>query len=120
LILIVDDDAALLRFTEKYLVRLGYRVSAHRTMEEAWAVFSGNPAAYAIAILDVTAPATPADEMGRRLLEQGEDLRLLFWSGYPFDVGRVAAKRPERVRFLLKPFTPGMLAGAIGALLETP
>jgi len=119
-VLIVDDDASLLQFAAKYLTRLGYQVVICQGAQEAWTQFASATLSVSLVLLDVTLRDIPATELASRMLLANPNLRLLFWSGYPFDPTRIPGVTPSQVEFLLKPFTPAMLAGAVERLLAPP
>jgi CheY-like chemotaxis protein len=104
-ILIVDDDAALLKVMESYLSRLGYRVDACRSGAEAWALVQANPSWYAGALVDLNMPGMRGEELARRILDSNASIRLVVMSGYP-DGWSGEALDGNRVDFLYKPFAP--------------
>jgi CheY-like chemotaxis protein len=108
-ILVVDDNAALLKVIEAYLSRLGYRVDACAAAAAAWALIEGNLSLYAVALVDLNMPGMRGEELIGRILDANASIRLVAMSGYPagmsgenFDGNRVA--------FLRKPFAPQELA----------
>jgi DNA-binding response OmpR family regulator len=111
-ILIVDDDAALLKVMDAYLSRLGYCVDACRSAAEGWALVEANPTSYAGALVDLNMPGIPGEELARRILGSNASIRLVVMSGYPARLSEVAALDGNRVRFLHKPFAPKELADA--------
>jgi CheY-like chemotaxis protein len=111
-ILIVDDDAALLKVMESYLSRLGYRVDACRSADQAWAVVQANPSAYTAALVDLTMPGMRGEELARRILEANAWIRVVVMSGYPAGWSGETWDK-ERVVFLCKPFAPKELAEAL-------
>jgi CheY-like chemotaxis protein len=111
-ILIVDDDAALLKVMDAYLSRLGYRVDACRRAAEAWALVQANPSLYAGALVELNMPGMRGEELVRRLLESHATIRLVVMSGYPAEVGGQSLGG-NRVSFLYKPFAPKELAAAL-------
>ncbi len=112
-ILIVDDDAALLKVMDAYLSRLGYSVVACRSGAEAWALVEADPAAYVGALLDLNMPGMRGDELARRILGCSASIRLVVVSGYPSALSGMESWANERVIFLAKPFAPRELAAAL-------
>jgi CheY-like chemotaxis protein len=111
-ILIVDDDADLLRLMESYLARLGYRVDACHSGAEAWALVEADPSRYADALVDLNMPGMRGEEPARRILASNASIRVVLMSGYPAGwSGEVWDG--SRVGFLYKPFAPKELAGAL-------
>ncbi|MBI1786936.1 MAG: response regulator [Acidobacteria bacterium] len=117
-ILIVDDDPSLLHFAARYLGRLGHGVLACRGAQEAWDRFAQEPEGLRLVLIDISMEQDSGEALARRMLAANPGLRLLFWSGYPFDVDQFAASAPGvRVEFLHKPFSPALLRSAVERLL---
>jgi len=76
-ILIVDDDAALLKVMDSYLSRLGYRVDACSSAAEAWALVEPDPSLYAGALVDLNMPGMRGEELARRILDSNASIRLV-------------------------------------------
>jgi DNA-binding NtrC family response regulator len=111
-ILIVDDDAGLLRLMDAYLSRLGYRVECCLNASQAWVLMKADPAAYSGALVDLNMPGMRGEELVRRILESNAAIRLVVVSGHPGGQSAVEKLDGNRVRFLLKPFAPNELADA--------
>jgi CheY-like chemotaxis protein len=111
-ILIVDDDAALLKVMDVYLSRLGYRVDACRNAADAWALVEASPSRYAGALVDLNMPGMRGDELARRILNCNASIRLVVMSGYPA-LASAETVGGSRVGFLHKPFAPHELADAL-------
>jgi DNA-binding NtrC family response regulator len=118
-VLVAEDDPSLLVFADRYLRRAGLSVIPCRGPRDAWTKFSAHPGIPTLALIDMAMREEPGDQLAARMLELNPALRLLFWSGYPFDVARFVASRPSPVRaeFLLKPFAPAALLAAVNRLL---
>lgn len=118
-ILIVDDEPPLLRMMGLFLGRLGYSVTTADSTGKAWALVEADPSAFAAAVLDGSMAGMSMEELGSRMLRASPSLCILTASGYPVDMTALSAQAPGRVAFLLKPFTPEMLAKALRRLLAT-
>jgi two-component system, cell cycle sensor histidine kinase and response regulator CckA len=116
-ILLVDDEAALLKMMKVYLERQGYPVSTSSTTGQASAMIDGEPLSYAVAVLDATMDGLSMEELALKMLQANPSLRVLATSGYPVDMSRLETAAPGRVTFLHKPFTPVMLAETIRGML---
>jgi CheY-like chemotaxis protein len=112
-ILIVDDDADLLRLMESYLARLGYRVDACHSGAEAWALVEADPSRYADALVDLNMPGMRGEEPARRILASNASIRVVLMSGYPAGCTGEETLQGSRVSFLPKPFAPQELADAL-------
>lgn len=109
-ILIVDDEPALTRLLEQYLVRLGYAVEACGSAAQALELFDRAPREYALVLTDLHLPGMSGQELITQLLRANPAIRIMVCSGYPFDLEVVAAEFRSQVSVLQKPFLPKMLA----------
>ena len=118
-ILIVDDEPALLRMMSVYLDRLGFSVTALNSTDAAWRAVEASPADFAVAVLDASMPGMSMEALALRLLQANSSMCVVAASGYPVDMTTVEAAAPGRVAFLLKPFSPEMLAAAVRRMSGT-
>jgi DNA-binding NtrC family response regulator len=116
-ILVVDDEQSLLTVMEQYLRRLGHDVVACRSSQEAWQFFEREPDSFKLVLADVTLPEMSGVELLSKMLAMNPRTCVLICSGYPFDMSTLPSAYQRQLAFLQKPFTPQMLAGAIGKLL---
>jgi two-component system, cell cycle sensor histidine kinase and response regulator CckA len=116
-ILIADDEPALLNMMSVYLARLGYRVEACGTAGEARSRLSAEPSGFEAVVLDASMPGLSLAELARQALDGNPGLRVIAASGYPVDMSAVESSAPGRVAFLLKPFSPEMLASTVRRML---
>jgi len=116
-ILLVDDEPPLLRMLNLYLHRLGYAVTTADSTAGAWSLAESDPGAFAAAVLDGSMAGMSMEDLAQRLLGANPELCVLACSGYPVDMTALETLAPGRVAFLLKPFTPEMLATAVRRLL---
>ena len=119
LILIADDEASLLKMMSVYLGRLGYEVTMAGDAGIAAAKFHAAPHDFEAVVLDATMPGGSMQELAAGMLVSSPRLCVIAASGYPVDVSELQAAAPGRVMFLLKPFSPAMLASAVGRMLAT-
>ena len=112
-ILLVDDEPPLLRMMDAYLSRLGYAVTASDSTDAAWKEVEASPEQFAVAVLDATMPGMSMAVLALRLLLANPVIAVVAASGYPVDMTAVESAAPGRVAFLLKPFSPEMLAETV-------
>jgi len=112
-ILIVDDDAALLKVMGTYLSRLGYLVDACHSAAEAWALVRDGRRPYALALVDLNMSGMRGGELTRLILDSNASTRVVVASGYPAGWYRADPLDGDRVSFLHKPFAPKELADAL-------
>jgi len=116
-ILIVDDEPALLKMMSTYLRRLGYTVTAANSTEAAWKEAQASPAQFDMAVIDATMTGMSMEVLARQLLRANPSIVVIASSGYPLDTAAVAAEAPGRVAFLLKPYSPEVLADTVRRML---
>ena len=114
-ILIVEDEATVLRFASEALLRLGYRVITADGPEAAVLV----PAAdYDILVTDVVMPGMDGTELARKLRLTRPDLPVLLVSGYAHGTLSNDMLRKPRTAILPKPYTAAELANSARKLLD--
>ena len=113
-LLLVDDEAPLLRLMQTYLGKLGYEVQG--VAEAPDAMRQIQDASIELAIVDMS--VMPGPESLVEMAASNPKARILICSGLPFEVDSLPAKVRPRFAFLQKPFLPNMLAGAVEELLK--
>lgn len=110
---LVDDETSLLSLLGQHLVRQGHTVESAASAAEARALL---PLAFDAAIIDWTLPDGRGLDIGLALLEQHDEIKVVFTSGYPLDISAVPTDFKARVRLLQKPFLPRVLAEILNSL----
>ena len=113
-LLIIDDEPALLELLRRYLMRLGYDVETFAAAEDALARFQAEPAAFSMAITDLSLPGMNGEDLIRKLRERRPRLPAIITSGYPYQ------PRSADIGFLQKPFLPQAMAEKIKEALKDP
>lgn len=80
-VLLVDDDAALVRLGVLRLTRLGYQVAGCETPEEALRSFREHPADFDALVTDLSMPGMSGLELSREILSLRPGLPILMVSG---------------------------------------
>jgi two-component system, cell cycle sensor histidine kinase and response regulator CckA len=109
-VLVVEDEPALLEMTQTMLEKLGYRLLAAGTPEEAIGLAKKHASEIQLLITDVVMP----EMNGRVLAEQVQSLcpgmKVLFMSGYTADAIVHRGVLDDGVNFIQKPFSMKELA----------
>jgi two-component system cell cycle sensor histidine kinase/response regulator CckA len=113
-ILLVEDDAAVRRFTELALKSFGYVVLSTGRPEEVIAWIEEQPSIVDLLITDVVMPSMTGKQLVTRVRAIRPDLKILFVSGYSFDVFK--GLELEGAGFLAKPFTPELLGAKVRSM----
>jgi two-component system cell cycle sensor histidine kinase/response regulator CckA len=119
-VLLVDDEAAVLRMAERALSRQGWRVlaadSGERALERLGELAAGE--SLAAVVSDMMMPGMDGTVLVQRVRERlsAPDLPALLVSGYAEASLRTAMSKTDRIRFLPKPYAAKQL---IARLAET-
>ena len=117
-ILLVDDEAGVLKVSRTMLERLGYTVEGHTDPLAAAAAFAAAPDRYRLLITDFAMPRLDGVELARRIWKERPGFPAILYTGYG---GRLTANDAERMGFvelLAKPFTMQKLGDAVAARAE--
>jgi diguanylate cyclase (GGDEF)-like protein len=120
LVLVVDDDPAVLRILARSLERMGYAVLEAEGPEQGLQVARGLREPLDLVITDVVMPAMSGFRFVELLEEQRPGLRTIYTSGYN-DSDLDWSDVPGAVRrFLQKPVPMDTLASAVREALDAP
>jgi two-component system, cell cycle sensor histidine kinase and response regulator CckA len=111
-VLLVEDEAAVRRTTQKMLESLGYTVVAAADAAEALAL-EAHGSAIDLLATDVVMPGMKGTELAAEMLRRRPGLRTLLLSGYAASVLGEGAHLSAGTHFLQKPFTIDDLARAV-------
>jgi CheY-like chemotaxis protein len=117
-ILVVEDEAAVLRMTTRTLQAHGYTVLAANRPDEAIRLASEHAGAFELLLTDVVMPGLNGWDLAERLVSTQPNLKVLFMTGF------AAASRPghmtpiEGAQFIAKPFDLATLTSKVRAVLD--
>jgi len=118
IILLVEDEPAILKMTTKMLSSLGYTVMAAANPGEAQSIAEENAGRIDLLITDVIMPQTNGRELTNRLIGSQPDLRVLFMSGYTASIIDQHGVLKEDKFFLQKPFSLQELSAKVRRVLD--
>ncbi len=104
-ILVVEDDADVLRFTLEALEAHGYTVFPARSAAEAVGIFEAKADEIGLVFSDVVLPDRNGVDLVEGLIAVRPDLRVLVTSGYMDETTRSKLIRDCRHPFIPKPYT---------------
>ncbi len=116
-ILLVEDDEQVLQATVAMLEDSGYQVLLARNGAEAIKIFKEKHAGIDLVITDVIMPQMNGRQVYEELKKQDPHLRVLFTSGYTFDV-LDRAGLSEDCPLVAKPLMPQEFLGVVRSLLD--
>ena len=117
-ILLVDDEAMVVRMVRRNLEGLGYRVSAHVGSREALACFAARPDGFDLVITDMTMPVMTGIELSRRLRGIRPDLPIVLLTGFSERVDKVQSDSLGVREVIMKPVLPSKLAATVRKIMD--
>ena len=112
LVLVVEDEPAVLRLCAQILRRLGYEVLSASRPDDAIALAEQHGAAIRLLVTDVVMPGMSGVDLAERVTARVTGVRCLFMSGYtPDTVARHGVG--SRVVFVQKPFEGKVFAARV-------
>lgn len=120
MILVVDDEPAIIELAEPMLRHLGFRTRAFSDPHVALATFSAAPAAYAAMLCDLTMPGLDGITLARSVRALRGDIPVVIMTGF-LRATDLAPMRASGVRHhLAKPFSVQNLAAVLEEAMERP
>ncbi|MFH1742174.1 MAG: PAS domain S-box protein, partial [bacterium] len=116
-VMIVEDEAALLKIGRRMLEELGYTVLTANTPGEAIRLVEEHSGDIDLLITDVVMPEMNGRELAERLTRLKPGTKCLFMSGYTANVIAHHGVLEEGVRFIQKPFSVEVLAEKVREVL---
>ena len=117
-ILVVDDERISRRVAYRILSEEGYRVLEAESCPEALDVLSQARGRVDLLMVDVVMPDCDGVELGRLVLEEWPDQRILYMSAHPAEILVRHGLESLDVPFLAKPYTRGEVLAKIREALE--
>jgi two-component system cell cycle sensor histidine kinase/response regulator CckA len=115
-VLLVDDDVAVLIATRRILASYGYSVLEAASGEAALQLARENARRIDVVLTDVRMPSLDGPSLVAKLVEVIPTLRVVYMSGYT--EGRLEEEFPAPgLAFLSKPFTVEQLTRTLAAVL---
>jgi len=117
-ILLVEDEPDLRELTRTVLASKGYTVVEARNAEEAERFAESNGATIHLLLTDVIMPGISGRELAKRIVTLHPAVRVLYMSGYTYNVIAQGGTLERGVSFLQKPFTPNALVEKVREVLD--
>ena len=119
-ILVVEDEAALVRLLKEVLSKAGYRVLAAMDGEEAIALYHRHNAEIDIVLLDLGLPKITGVDVIPKLKEQNPGVKIVITTGYLQPELKAELFRAGVKDCVYKPYLIDHVVNQIGSLLENP
>jgi len=117
-VLLVDDEADVLKICMSVLEKIGYRVLSAEDGQEAIKLYRNNKDEIDIVLLDMIMPNMSGGEVYDRLKEINPEVKVLLSSGYSIDGEATEILNRGCDGFIQKPFDIKKLYVKIGAILN--
>jgi two-component system cell cycle sensor histidine kinase/response regulator CckA len=117
-ILLVEDEPQLRELTQSVLAARGYSVVEAKNPEEAERIAEQYGAKIHLLLTDVIMPGISGRELAKRLSAKSPSMRVLYMSGYTYNVIAQGGTLERGVAFLQKPFTPRVLVEKVREVLD--
>ncbi len=118
-ILLVEDEASILKMNKMMLQRLGYNVLAASTPGEAIQISNDfTSGKIELLMTDVVMPEMNGRDLAENLLRSYPDLKCLFMSGYTANVIAHHGILDEGLNFISKPFSKQELSTKLREILD--
>ena len=109
-VLVVEDEASVLRLALRILEKLWYTVLTSESPGEAVNIDRDYAGTIHLLMTDVVLPEMSGKDLAGKIMEIRPEVRTLFMSGYTADAITHHGVLDEGVQFIEKPFTPDSLA----------
>ena len=119
-ILLVEDEPVVRELARIVLSEQGYSVIEAQDSENAVRLAAVHGAKIDLLLTDVVMPGMSGRDLAKQLTARLPNLRVLFMSGYTYNVIAENGTLEEGLSFLQKPFTPKALAQRVRETLDRP
>ena len=116
-VLVVEDNAAILKLTQRMLKKLGYRVLAANSPQDAITLAQNHPEPIDLLLTDVIMPESNGRDLAHRIEGICPGIKVLYMSGYTSNVIVNRGVLDEDVVLLQKPFSKNELAAKVKDVL---
>ncbi len=118
-ILLVDDEAILVKLGKKILERLGYNVTIQSSSIEALSIFKKNPDLFDIIVTDQTMPGMTGSDLATEILRIRPDIPIILCTGYSNQIDKDTAISMGIKGFALKPLNKYTIANLIRNVMDS-
>lgn len=102
-VLVVDDEAQVVRVTSELLASLGYKVTSRTSPLSALSLVSDNPEGFDLVLTDQIMPELTGVELSRKIKRIRADLPIVLFTGYSDKLSAVDAQKAGIIRYCMKP-----------------
>jgi nitrogen fixation negative regulator NifL len=116
-VMVVDDDAIIVKYMTVLLEKFGCQVTGMTSATEALRMFQDNPRCVDLVMTDQTMPALSGIELARAMLACRPDIPIVLSTGYSNVIDEDIVRQSGIRRFLTKPVPAKVLADIVAEYL---
>jgi CheY-like chemotaxis protein len=116
-ILLVDDEASLMKMVKQILERLGYQVVGKTDSVEALKIFQSEPNQFDLVITDMAMPQMAGDQLAQELIKIRSDVPIILCTGHSDRIDEERAGELGIAAYYMKPFDKRELAKTVRNVL---
>ena len=117
-ILLVDDEAPIVRLGKMILERLGYRVSSYLSSAAALAAFVQSPEDFDLVVTDMTMPGMTGISLAGEMLAIRKDIPIIICTGFSERIDNARIESIGVKGLLMKPIVKSELARMVRHVLD--
>ncbi|ACL02006.1 PAS/PAC sensor hybrid histidine kinase [Desulfatibacillum aliphaticivorans] len=117
-ILLIDDEAPIVKLETQMLQRLGYQVTARTSSLEALEAFQTMPYGFDLIISDMTMPNMTGDQLAEEVIAVRPDIPIIICTGFSERLNEAGAGAKGIKAFLMKPVVRSELAQIVRRVLD--
>ncbi len=117
-ILVVDDEASLVKMMTQMLEKLGYTVVGTTSSTEALRLFQAQPERFDLVITDMAMPEMAGDRLARELFGLRPTIPVILCTGYSDRIDEKRAADLGIAAYCMKPVATDTLAKAVRKVLD--
>lgn len=118
-VLLVDDEAMVVRVIARLLTRAGFDVTVHTDSREALRAIESDPQAFDVMVTDMTMPGLSGIELARGATAAGAAMPVVLLSGWIDAEAERQARAAGIARVLSKPIQVATLVEIVNDVLPT-
>ncbi|MHB8809860.1 MAG: hybrid sensor histidine kinase/response regulator [Desulfobulbaceae bacterium] len=117
-IMVVDDEAELASWLQRFLHDLGYKVTTHSDSRAALDAFLAAPDAFDLIVTDMTMPGLTGKELAREIMLRRPELPVILCTGFSESLDRDQALAIGIREYVMKPVVRQELAEIVRKVLD--
>ena len=118
MILLVDDEAAVVKLEKQMLERMGYVVTSRTGSMEALEVFRNKSNSYDLVVTDMTMPNMTGAQLAKEIKQIRPDIPVILCTGYSAQIDEEKSKYLGIDGYIMKPILRKELAQLVRKALD--